>query len=86
MNIIVGLTALGMPFALVHLLLFWLLLKFLNIWAAAIICFVLLSVTMIIVSYKALAWWIRRYPDKADSTFIPYIRLAQLRKAHKNND
>ena len=83
MSILMGLTMLGLPFALLALLLFWLLLKFLNIWVAAIICFILLSATMIIVSYKALAWWIKQYPDEANKTFFPYIQWAQIRKAYK---
>lgn len=56
MRVFAGLTLLETPFALLALLLFWFLLKFLNIWVAAIICFVLLSVIMIVVSYKAMTW------------------------------
>uniref|UniRef100_UPI003F56FFB2 hypothetical protein n=1 Tax=Lactobacillus acidophilus TaxID=1579 RepID=UPI003F56FFB2 len=86
MRVFAGLTLLGTPFALLALLLFWFLLKFLNIWVAAIICFVLLSVIMIVVSYKVMAWWIKRYPDKAEKTFVPFIRLAQIRQDYKKND
>lgn len=86
MIIFIGLTMLGLPFALLALLLFWLLLKFLNIWVAAIICFALLSVIMIVVSYKALAWWISRYPDKARETFVPYIQLFQIYKDYKTDN
>lgn len=83
MSILMGLTMLGLPFALLALLLFWLLLKFLNIWLAAAICFTLLSALMIVVSYEMLGWWIRRYPEDAQKTFFPYIQWAQIRKAYK---
>ena len=86
MRVFAGLTLLETPFALLALLLFWFLLKFLNIWVAAIICFVLLSVIMIVVSYKAMTWWKKRYPDKAEKMFVPLIRLAQIRQDYKKND
>lgn len=83
MSIIFGFTLLGLPFALIALLLFWLLLKFLNIWLAAIICFVLLSVIMIFVSYKTMAWWIEQYPEKAQKVFIPFVCVSQAYKDYK---
>lgn len=83
MSIFIVLTMLGLPFALVALLLFWLLLKFLNIWVAAIICFTLLSIVMVLVGYKTFTLWIEHYPDKAQEVLIPYIRLSKAYKDYK---